>query len=139
MWQKNWEVPELNNFRQNVPGDPNGNAVPDATAGATQFSSCNGEQAVLSVAICNRGAAPQAAGVEVGFYVMGALVCETLTTMPLDPEECETVSCVWATPPQSQAEAVDVDVVANSDGGISECKEGNNGGVVLDVWCQPPS
>ncbi|NUO51580.1 MAG: hypothetical protein HOV80_22215, partial [Polyangiaceae bacterium] len=114
MWPKNWLQPELNNFRQNVPGDPNGNAVPDATAGATQFSSCNGEQATLSVAICNRGAAPQAAGVEVGFYVMGALVCEAATTMPLDPEECETVSCVWATPPQTQAGAVDVDVVANS-------------------------
>jgi hypothetical protein len=138
-WQKNWLVPELNNFRQNVPGDPNGNAVPDATAGATQFSSCSGESAILSVAICNRGAAPQAAGVVVGFYVMGMEVCQTQTTMPLDPDECETVSCVWDTPPTTASSAVDVDVVANDGGAISECKEGNNEGVILDVYCTPPS
>lgn len=131
--------PELNNFRQNVPGDPNGNAVPDATAGAALFDSCSGGEAILEVDVCNRGAAPQAAGVNVGFYVMGALVCQTQTSMPLGPEECERVGCTWTTPPQNVGSAVDVDVVANDGGGISECKEGNNAGVVQDVWCSPPS
>jgi len=91
------------------------------------------------VAICNRGAAPQAAGVPVGFYVMGMQVCQTQTTTPLDPEECETVSCVWDTPPSAASGAVDVDVVANDGDAISECKEGNNEGVILDVFCTPPS
>lgn len=139
MWQKNWLDPELNNFRQNVPGDPNGNAVPDATAGAALFNSCSGGAAILTVDVCNRGAAPQAAGVVVGFYVMGNKVCETQTTMPLDPEECESVMCIWDTPPETPGAAVDVDVVANDGGAVSECKEGNNAGVVQDVWCAPPS
>lgn len=139
MWEKNWLVPELNNFRQNVPGDPNGNAVPDATAGAALFDSCSGGEAVLQVNVCNRGAAPQAAGMNVGFYVMGVLVCQAETSMPLLPDECEMVSCTWASPPQSPGAAVDVDVVANDGGDISECKDGNNAGVVQDVWCAPPS
>lgn len=99
MWDKNWEQPELNNFRQNVPGDPNGNAVPDSTAGASVFDECLGGVATLTVDVCNRGAAPQGAGIVVGFYVAGVKICETTTSGPLAPEQCESVSCEWTEPP----------------------------------------
>jgi hypothetical protein len=137
-WLKNWEQPELNNFRQNVPGDPNGNAVPDSTAGASVFNGCVGGAAKLTIDVCNRGAAPQGSGVVVGFYVAGVKVCETTTTMALAPEECEAVSCVWSEPPNSSATAVDVDVVANDGGASAECHDENNDGVVKDVWCEAP-
>jgi len=137
-WKRNWDEPELNNFRQNVPGDPNGNAAPDATAGAALFDNCSGATAILEVDVCNRGSAPQASGVVVGFYVGGMLVCQGTTTGALAPEACELVSCSWATPPNAQATAVDVDVVVNDGAGLTECKEGNNGGVVQGVWCAPP-
>ncbi|NUP10331.1 MAG: VCBS repeat-containing protein [Polyangiaceae bacterium] len=139
MWEKNWLDPELNNFRQNVPGNSNGSAIPDPTAGANDFDSCDGADAVLSVDICNRGAAPQGAGIVIGFYVDGEKVCETATEGALDPEECETVTCIWADPPTTEMTAVDVDVVANDGQGASECHEGNNLGVVKGVYCEPPS
>ncbi len=138
LWKKNWLEPGLNNFRQNVPGTSDALAVPDTTAGASAFMTCAGAAADLKVAICNRGAAPQGAGVVVGFYVGTTQVCETTTSQALAPEECETVTCQWTTPPSSEPGKVDVTVVANDGGGISECKEGNNEGVIQGVFCKPP-
>ena len=138
-WMNNWEDPTLNNFRQNVPGDPNGSAVPDDTAGAAQFDGCGNGVATLSVDICNRGAAPEGAGVVVGFYVAGVKVCEGETSQPLDPEQCELVSCAWSMPPATTDAAVDVDVIANDGGAVTECEDGNNHGTITGVYCQPPS
>lgn len=136
-WTPNWLEGDLNNFRQNVPGDPNANAIPDATAGAALFDSCSaGGDAVLEVDVCNRGASPVGAGVSVGFYVDGELVCETATEGALAPEECELVSCTWGSPPASEGGAVDVDVVVNEGGDVAECKGGNNDGVVQTVFCE---
>jgi hypothetical protein len=138
-WNNNWFDPLLNNFRQNVPGDPHGNALPDTTAGASIDYLCAGNTATLRVSVCNRGATAAAAGISVGFYVSGQLVCQTSTADVLDVEECELVSCAWTGAPASPASAVDVDVIADDGGGVTECKEGNNTGVVLDVYCEPPS
>jgi len=138
LWEKNWLAPELNNFRQNVPGDTDALSVPDTTAGASVFMTCNGAAADLHVDICNRGAAPQGAGVVVGFYVGGISVCETSTTQALAPDECQSVSCVWDDPPETSTQAIDVDVVANDGGAVSECKENNNAGVIQGVFCTPP-
>jgi hypothetical protein len=135
-WTANWLEDDLNNFRQNVPGDPNANAIPDATAGAFLFERCSGTAAVLEIDVCNRGAAPVGAGVPVGFYVEGELVCEAATEGPLEPEECERVECTWSSPPTSEASAVDVDVVVNEGGDIAECKGGNNDGIVQTVYCE---
>ncbi len=139
LWDKNWLQPELNNFRQNVPGNSNGSAIPDATAGASDFDSCDGGDAILTVDICNRGAAPQGAGIVIGFYVGADQVCQTTTMTALDPEECEQVTCLWTSPPTNQNTAVDVTVIANDGQGASECHEGNNVGVVKGVFCEPPS
>ncbi len=128
LWDKNWLQPELNNFRQNVPGNSNGSAIPDATAGASDFDSCDGGDAILTVDICNRGAAPQGAGIVIGFYVGADQVCQTTTMTALDPEECEQVTCLWTSPPTNQNTAVDVTVIANDGQGASECHDGNNVG-----------
>jgi len=137
-WKKNWLEPGLNNFRQNVPGSTDALSVPDTTAGASVFMTCAGATANLTVAICNRGAAPMGAGVVVGFYVGVQEVCETTTMQALAPEQCENVVCPWDTPPTSDSGKVEVAVIANDGGGISECKEGNDEGVIQGVFCQPP-
>ena len=137
-WLRNWQQPGLNNFRQNVPGEPNGNAIGDATAGAESVYGCDGSNAVLQVDICNRGASALPPGINVGFYVAGSSVCQAQTSGAIEPGTCVTVTCEWSAPPSSSADAVDVDVVADDGGSVTECKEGNNHGTILDVYCQPP-
>jgi hypothetical protein len=134
-WQKNWLDPDLNNFRQNVPGEASGLDSPDLTAGVAGFS-CSGTSATLNAPICNRGTAPIGSGVKVSFYAASTLVCEAQTTKPLASGECETVSCVWASAP---SDPVDVSVIADEAGEKTECKEGNNEGTIFGVKCVPPS
>ena len=136
-WKNNWDDPKLNNFRQNVPGNQNGLATGDATAGATDQYGCSQAGAALSAPICNRGSDPIGAGLSVGFYVSGMKVCGAKTSKALAPGECEDVSCIWATPPTLQTQAVDVDVIADDDKAYQECKTGNDHGTVLGVYCKP--
>jgi hypothetical protein len=136
-WANNWDDPKLNNFRANVPGNQNGLATGDTTAGASSQFVCASGGVTLSAPICNRGADPIGAGLHVGFYVGGAVVCSTKTTKALAPEECESVGCLWAAPPTSDAAGVDVTVFPNDDGAYAECKSGNNKATVLHVFCKP--
>ncbi len=133
-WVKNWKAPKLNNFRQNVPGTPNGQATGDATAQPSGFT-CDGGGATLLAPVCNRGSAPMAAGLIVKFYAAGVAVCTATTSQALDLEECEVVPCLWDSPPASADTAVDVIATPNADGAYQECKEGNNDGTVFGVWC----
>lgn len=135
-WKKNWLDPTLNNFRQNVPGDASGQDIPDVTTGIAGFQ-CGSSGALLSAPVCNRGTAPIGTGVKVGFYDGTTKVCETATTKALNPGECETVSCVWTSPPT--ATPTDVKVISDDDSSKTECKEKNNEGTVLDVKCKPPA
>lgn len=135
MWEKNWSVANLNNFRQNVPGTPNMSDVGDATAGVANGATCQNGEATLVVDVCNRGAAPVGADISVGFYDNGTLVCEAMTLGPLQPGECEEVSCVWASPPSQAADAVDIDVYANDGQEMTECKTENNQGLIHEVYC----
>lgn len=137
-WANNWDVPELNNFRQNVPGDPNANSIGDGTAGASSLVACAGTTANLTVDVCNRGTAAIAPGMVVGFYDDGTPVCTTTTSVVLQPEACEAVTCPWPDAPIGADNAVDVTVVANDGGGLAECKDGNNEGVVEGVFCDVP-
>jgi hypothetical protein len=132
-WQPNWLQPDLNNFRQNVPGDGEGQQVPDMTAGVAGFV-CVGGTAELHAPVCNRGSAPIAAGVNVGFYDGTTLVCSTKTTKALQPGECEDVTCAWTTPPKGNT-GVDITVIADDGGEKAECKEGNNQGTIFGVKC----
>ncbi len=136
-WKNNWDDPKLNNFRQNVPGNQNGLATGDATAGPSQTFICSGTGATLSAPICNRGSDPIGTGLAVGFYVSGTKVCGAKTTKALAPGECQDVGCDWASPPAAQTQEVDVDVIVNDDGAYLECKKGNDHGVVRGVFCKP--
>ncbi|APR81661.1 Rhs-family protein [Minicystis rosea] len=136
-WANNWDDPKLNNFRQNVPGNVNGLATGDATAGPSDQFACSPSGAGLSAPICNRGSDPIGGGLSVGFYVGGNKVCGAKTTMALQPDACEVVGCTWATPPTMAGQAIDVDVVANDDGAYQECKPNNGHGTIHAVFCKP--
>jgi len=136
-WLNNWEQPGLNNFRQNVPGTPNGQSTADPTAGASSTLVCGPGGVTLKVDVCNRGADAMGPGVKVGFYDGTDEVCSTETSKALQPGECEQVSCVWDSPPTSEAGKKDITVRANDDGALTECKDGNNEGVVQGVFCEP--
>ena len=133
-WKDNWLDPQLNNFRQNVPGVANGKATPDLTAGVAG-SSCSGGTATLTAPICNRGAADIAAGVDVGFYNGFTKVCSASTTKALKPGECEQLSCQWSSPPDTQP--VDITVQADDGSKSTECNENNNQGTIFGVHCKP--
>ncbi len=139
LWQKNWEQPGLNNFRQNVPGTPNGQSTSDPTVGASDFSPCTGGAAPLSVPVCNRGADAVGVGLTVSFFDGATLICETKTTKPLQPGECESVTCIWDSPPMGQGNAKDVTVEVNTGGAVTECKDGNNKAVIKGVYCKQVS
>jgi hypothetical protein len=136
-WKNNWDTSGLNNFRQNVPGNANGTATGDATAGASTSFACDGSGVSLVAPVCNRGADSIGAGLAVGFYLNGMKLCGGQTTGPLAPDQCELVSCIWANPPINKDMAVDIVVTPNDDGAYAECKDGNNDGLVLDVFCKP--
>ncbi len=138
-WVENWTVPTLNNFRQNVPGNPDVKAAPDITAQAGPNFTCSGASAVFEAPVCNRGTAPVAAGVVVGFYSGsvdgGTELCSAMTMSMLAVGACEPVSCTWSSPPSMSASAVNVTVVANDGDGTPVCDDKNNLGLVETVFC----
>ncbi|MBI5535331.1 MAG: hypothetical protein HY898_21565 [Deltaproteobacteria bacterium] len=122
-----------------MPGTPNGQLTSDPTVGASDFGPCSSGIATLKVPVCNRGADAVGAGLLVSFYDGTTLICETKTTKPLQPGECEEVSCNWDNPPKSQAGAKDVTVEVNADHKVTECKDGNDKAVLKGVFCKPVS
>ena len=135
VWAKNWTEPNLNNFRQNVPGTQNALDIGDLTSQASASHSCENGAAVLATPVCNRGTAPIGAGVSVGFYVGGTKVCGTKTAGVLQVGKCETVSCTWGSPPSSGPGA-DVTVVPNDDKALQQCDPDNDKGLVKGVFCK---
>jgi hypothetical protein len=131
-WKANWLDKSLNNFRQNVPGSANVQAVPDLTSKSAGAFTCTGGKAHLSAIVCNRGADKAAAGIAVSFSSAGMTVCGATTTGVLQPGVCETVTCDWASPPKT---GVDVTVSADGGGSVTECHEGNNTGTIPAVFC----
>jgi hypothetical protein len=88
--------------------------------------------------VCNRGTAPVAMGVPVGFYVGANKVCSTTTMAPIAVGKCITVDCTWTTPPPAASGAVNVKVVVDDGGKTPECDTSNDQGLVADVFCIPP-
>lgn len=134
----NWVETDLNNFRQNVPGDAVPGASPDLTTGGTPLR-CDGEIARLTARVCNRGTEPVGSGVNVGFYVGdpaagGERICSGASVGNLLPGECESVECPWPDAPAS-APGPDVWVIADDENLARECREGNNVTVFRDVYC----
>lgn len=138
-WQKNWLDPKLNNFRQNTPGNADATQIPDLTAQAGQKPVCTlsgSTSATLEAPICNRGTAPVGTNLVVGFYAGEQKICTGTIAQPIAPGECATASCTWTNPPTSPGGAVHVRVVPNDGGEKTECLDGNNEGILQNVWCQ---
>ncbi len=128
-WLQNWKQPGLNNFRQNIIGDPSLIGSPDLTA-AAEVVQCDATGVTLAAKMCNRGTESVAAGAAMSFYQgtpsPGTLICTAQTTMNLAPEACEILSCAW-----TDASNGPVTVVADDPGdtGVesnAECHEDNN-------------
>jgi hypothetical protein len=134
----NWTTTGLNNFRQNVPGvEVDGNPVGDLTVQAGMFYTCSGGEAVFAEPVRNRGTAPAAAGVTIGFYNGTMKVCSATTATPLAVGHCENVSCTWKTPPGSAASEVSITGVADDGSKTPECDTTNDRGLVADVFRVP--
>ncbi len=135
MWTPNWSTTGLNNFRQNVPGEADGNPKGDLTAQAGSFFTCAGGQATFDEPICNRGTAPVGPGVNVGFYAGGKKVCSAQTTTSIAVGQCVKVGCTWGTPPGAETGEVNVSVVVDDGGATPECDPSNDQGLVTNVYC----
>lgn len=137
----NWRDPTLNNFRTNVQGTAEITSSPDGTVSGTGFMCLPSGAARLQVRACNRGTAPMADGLSVGFYrgagvTLGERVCRAETPRALMPGECADVTCDWVGPPLDRPEPVTA--VIDDARARTECHEENNLGVIEDVICRAP-
>jgi hypothetical protein len=134
-WLRNWEVSNLNNFRQNAPGEGIGDGqvpTPDLTVRSAAVT-CGGE-VTITADVCNRGTEPVAPGVPVAIYQAGvpAAVCATVTEEEMQPGECTEVACSFAASDGDHVVVVDDD--GAGEGANSECRGGNNA-LGVDVDC----
>jgi hypothetical protein len=139
--RNNWQVPGLNNYRQNVQGDLDADAFPDLTGGDPGGEPCtfndDGTQTLtLRARVCNRGAQDVASGVLVAFYDGATVLCVETTTSLLPPGACEELRCGVTPGPEAPR---DYTVVVDDDGsGASEraeCREGNNRATLRGRFC----
>jgi hypothetical protein len=120
-WRRNWETTGLNNFRQNVQGALTDVPGPDFTVGRLR-AICEGASTRLTAEVCNRGGALIDSGVIVIFRQSGgAELCRLATPDPVPPGLCAEVECLAPV----QADGV-FEALADPDGVIAECVEGNN-------------
>ena len=131
----NWQVPELNNFRQNSQGSIGQLNIADLTVELTDLGNLCLHRAGkidLQAEVCNRGTNPVQDGVVVQFLETtdpnqpiedAKVVCETMTTKLLLPGQCEIVGC---TADLQGAGNLYVDV--DPEDKIADCHPGNNFG-----------
>lgn len=133
-WRRNWTVPGLNNFRQNVQGSTGLLDIADLTvvfhALEAICSATLPAELTLSARVCNRGTHTVQDGVLVHFTENETLVCETSTTRFLVSGECEEVSCVGTV---TSAEDLLVRVDPNDE--VADCRPANNEGVAASRLC----
>jgi hypothetical protein len=130
---RNWEVPGLNNFRQNTQGKLGKDALADLTVELEGLDAiCAGQAGTFDVSarVCNRGTAPVQDGVKVVFEAVpkgegGAakVLCEATTPTLLDVGACVVVTCE-----ATLSGDEDVAVVADPGHAIADCHPGNNVG-----------
>jgi len=131
--QNNWQVPGLNNFRQNTQGEFGKLNIADLTVELTDLGKlCELKpgQTELQAEVCNRGTNPVQDGVSVEFLETtdpqqmvedALLVCKAVTTKLLLPGECEIISCSGDLKGGGNV-YVDVD----PEDQIADCHPGNN-------------
>jgi hypothetical protein len=142
--ERNWQVPGLNNFRQNVLRGLPADAATDLTARDAEAAECDPDELVqpLAAQVCNRGTLPVAAGVAVAFHrdaPGGPVLCTAETPVPLDPGDCAAVSCDWIGVPLEEPHDVwvVVDPPPGGPGEVPECREDNNLTSAAGVRCPP--
>ncbi|MBZ0117463.1 MAG: hypothetical protein K8H88_10735, partial [Sandaracinaceae bacterium] len=146
-WMRNFSDATLNNFRMNAQGSLERRGAADLTASlarAADLCDATTGEVTLAANVCNRGTNPVPDGARVVFYAGdpdgGAeIACETTLPRLLDPSTCTEVSCDWTIPSEPGMERVarSVTVVVDPDGSVFECRNGNNRGVVPDIYCSP--
>jgi hypothetical protein len=142
MEQDNWDVPGLNNFRQNVQGEGVFNAADLTASLAVDLDLC-AEFLILQATIYNEGALGVPAGVEVAFYEgtdnTGTKLTTVLTSEPLLTGGSTIVTYQVMAPPAGETRNYYVEVDGGMNGGnVLECNESNNGAVVTDAECPTP-
>jgi hypothetical protein len=142
MEQDNWDVPGLNNFRQNVQGEGVFNAADLTASLAVDLDLC-AEFLILQATIYNEGALGVPAGVEVAFYEgtdnTGTKLTTVLTSEPLLTGGSTIVTYQVMAPPAGETRNYYVEVDGGMSGGnVLECNESNNGAVVTDAECPTP-
>jgi hypothetical protein len=144
-WMRNHGDPTLNNFRMNAQGSLELRGAADLTVSLARASdlcdTLTGE-VTLAANVCNRGTNPVPDGARVVFYAGdpdggAAIACETTLPRLLDPSACTEVTCMWTVPADTMV-ARSVTVVVDPDGDVFECRDGNNRGVVPDIYCAGP-
>jgi hypothetical protein len=144
--ERNWEIENLNNFRQNILREGIWSA-PDVVAidpGADP-SGCPARY-VLYARVLNQGSSGVAEGIPVGFYLVGGsgtdtLIGVTATTRTLMPGMSERVSIDWEVPAE-MGDLIDFDFYAVADDAgagdevaLHECIEDNNASETCHVHC----
>ncbi len=133
MTKNNWQQSNLNNFRQNSQGSIGQLNIADLTVELTDLGSLclqRGGTIDMQAEVCNRGTNPVQDGVVVQFLETDTVeqpvedakvVCETTTTMLLQPGQCELVTC---TADLKGGGNIYVDV--DPEDKIADCHPGNN-------------
>jgi hypothetical protein len=137
---RNWEVPGLNNFRQNSQGMLGTVAIADLTvavANASELCAASGP-VTLRAQVCNRGTNPVGDGAVVRFELEGVdggtgpVLCDARTTQLLLVGHCVEVQCTGTLPGNMGR---NVRVRVDPDGSIADCHPSNNVGLVPIGTC----
>lgn len=117
----NWQDSTLNNFRQNVQDPFAILSAADLTV-RNLVANCEDSNTRISADVCNRGEALSDANVQIIFrQVGGDELCRLQTAEPIPGGTCRMFDCVAAVRAEGAFEGV-----ADPDGTIDECNEGNN-------------
>ena len=136
--KQNWNVPWLNNFRQNVQ-DEGLFSAPDAVL--TLKVLCT-EPATMKVTVQNIGMNGLPAGVEVGVFHVGTGGAETLlgtvhTTRVLASGQRETLDFTAPDPSNPRASYRARVLIDEANRTFNECREDNNESALATAKCGP--
>ena len=131
----NWSLEGMNHFRQNAQGTANPVLAADLTIEFINPVQCDNDQLSWLLEVCNRGALPVGAGVQMEVNASGT-VAESFTQEDLFPGTC--IQWIGTMPVPSNWEgSLYASVDRNSGGEIFECIEGNNGTSSQFPLCGP--
>lgn len=132
----NWEVPELNNFRQNAQGEAAFNA-PDLQVGLeARLDGCP-DRVTLRARVVNEGNLGVEAGVVVVFYDgEGMELARAMTTGALLPGASEVLEAEVALPTVEGGASYRAVVDGAEESAVVECREDNNTANLDGIECE---